>query len=204
MPDQFVEHTEQEQLKKPQKNWQKELWEWFKIIVIALLLGLFLRYFVVQRNVVQGNSMYPNLQDRDRVFVELVTKHFAGFNHGDIVTIKTEQVPGYESYKAEGEEAPRLIKRVIGCPGDHIRIKDGFIYVNDIKLSESYIASDLVTEPFDSRYVDVTLAEDEYYVLGDNRNHSRDSRSFGPVHKSDIVGKLWFRVYPYENFGKVE
>ena len=187
-----------------QKRWKKELIEWVKILLIAVLSGLFLRNFVIQRNVVEGSSMFPTLHDRDRVMVELVSKRFTNFERGDIVTIASDALPTYEYFKINQLEAPRLIKRVIALPGDVVELRDNRVYVNGEEIAEPYVNPGAKTLVGDPQYAKLTLAEDCYYVMGDNREHSKDSRFFGPVHSSDIVGKLWFRLYPYDHFGKVE
>jgi signal peptidase I len=87
------------------------------------------------------------------------------------------------------------IKRIVGLPGDRVEIKDGSIYINSQKIDEPYLTSNEQTKTV-AKDLDIKLKEDEYFVLGDNRNHSRDSREIGPVPKQNIVSKIWVRLLP--------
>ncbi|HHU08379.1 MAG TPA: signal peptidase I, partial [Clostridiaceae bacterium] len=91
--------------------------------------------------------------------------------------------------------------RVIGLPGERIEIKDGHVYINGLLLSEEYLAPGVTTSVFTAIFQDVLLGADEYYVLGDNRPYSQDSRFFGPVNKKDITGEILIRFYPFSRFG---
>ncbi|MDO5733865.1 MAG: signal peptidase I [Eubacteriales bacterium] len=192
------------QKKAERLNYKKEIRDWVLIVLAAVLLGLFLRNFVVQRNLVDGSSMFPTLHDSDRVLVEMLSLRFSELERGDIVTVDSTHLPTYEYLAASGQKGPRLIKRVIAGPGDHLEIRPDGVYVNGEAIFEQYVNPGALTRVFDPEYADVTLAPDCYYVMGDNREHSKDSRQFGPVHKKDIVGKLWIRLYPYSQIGKVE
>jgi signal peptidase I len=172
-----------------------ELLDWLKYILIAVLIGLLLVIFVVQRNSVIGQSMVPNLHDTDQLLVEKITRLFHGIGYEDIITISTRDLP-------EHEGGPNIIKRVVGLPGDTIEIRTDGVYRNGAKLDESrYLQAGMTTRIRNLAFAKVTLGEDEYYVLGDNREVSLDSRSFGPVPLRSVIGKVLLRFYPFSKFG---
>ena len=172
-----------------------ELLDWLKYILIAVLVGLLLVVFVIQRNSVIGDSMVPNLHENDQLLVEKVSKWFHGIQYLDIITISSKDLPKHD-------EGPNIIKRVIGLPGDTIEIRADGVYRNDVRLDEPYLPGGTVTRIRSLMYEKVTLGENEYYVLGDNRDISLDSRTFGPVPLDSIIGKVLFRFYPLEQIGK--
>lgn len=176
-------------------DWLTELLDWLKYILLAILVGLLLVIFVVQRNFVVGNSMLPTLEADDQLLVEKVSKWFGGIGRGDIVTIDSHELP-------RRDDEPNIIKRVIGIPGDKVEIAAGQVYLNDQLLDEPYLAADTVTRSHNQAYSLVILAENEYYVLGDNRDGSLDSRSFGPVPQNGIIGEVLLRFYPFDKMGK--
>ena len=171
-----------------------EVLDWLKYILIAVLIGLLLVLFVAQRNAVVGQSMAPTLHHNDQLLVEKVSKWFNGIEYGDIITINTQDLQNHDG-------TANIIKRVIGMPGDSIEVRGQAIYLNGELLIESYLADGIKTEKRYPEYGNVLLADDEYYVLGDNRDISLDSRTFGPVKKSDIIGKVLIRFYPFDHAG---
>lgn len=172
-----------------------ELLDWLKYILIAVLVGLVLVVFVIQRNAVVGESMLPTLYNNDQLLVEKVSKYFKGITYGDIVTVSTRDLTGHEA-------GPNIIKRVIGLPGDKIEVKDGSVYRNGETITESYLPEGTVTLPRDNGYDEVVLSNDEFFVMGDNRTISKDSRTIGPIPEKNIIGEVVLRFYPFENFGK--
>ena len=114
---------------------------------------------------------------------------------GDIVTIRTRDLPQHE-------DGPNIIKRVIGLPGDTIEIKDGAVYRNGEFLQESYLPDQTVTEVRNPDYAAVALGPDEYFVMGDNRAVSLDSRSIGPIPANHMIGEVLLRFYPWQDFGQ--
>lgn len=173
----------------------KEVLDWAKHIVIAVAIGLFIVFFVVQRNEVVGTSMEPNLYTDDQLLVQKVTKLFPnGIAYGDIVTVDAEGL-----YLHLGDK--NIIKRVIGLPGDTIDITDGHVYRNGIILEENYIPG-VNTQERNTEYSHVLLDKNQYYILGDNREYSLDSRTFGPIAKGRIIGEVLIRFYPISSFGK--
>lgn len=169
--------------------------DWLRTFLLVTLIGLFVTLFVLQRNTISGPSMEPTLSDNDQIFVEKISKHF-NIDRGDIITIDETN-----------EDLPDnlLIKRVIALPGERFEIKEGIVYINGQALSENYLPVDSLTnaDP-ETEYSDIVLAEDEYFVLGDNRSVSKDSRRIGPINKDQIIGKLLFRFYPFDSFGRPE
>ncbi len=167
--------------------------DWLRTFLFIILIGLFISLFVIQRNTISGPSMEPTLQNNDQIFVEKISKYFK-IERGDIVTID----------EAEDDHPHNLlIKRVIGLPGEKIEINDGVVYINDQELIEEYLPNGVVTTANpEMEHTSEILGEDEYFVLGDNRSVSKDSRRLGPVHKDQIIGKLLVRFYPFDSIGK--
>ncbi len=179
---------------KKHPDFLTELLDWLKYILIAVLIGLLMVVFVIQRNSVIGQSMLPTLHEDDQLLVEKVSKWFHGIKYEDIITVSTRDLE-------EHDGGPNIIKRVIGIPGDTIEIRDDGVYRNDEKLEEGYLPSGTPTQPRNLAFAKVTLGVDEYYVLGDNREVSLDSRSFGPVPLDSIIGRVLLRFYPFEQLG---
>jgi signal peptidase I len=140
---------------------------------------------VAQGREVLGPSMQPTFHQGQRIFI---TKYLVGNPaHGDVVVFKPP-VQSPDDY----------IKRVIGVPGDHVVVRNGKVSVNDQTLTESYAHGQVTA--CGGQYCDVTLGPDQYYVMGDNRANSADSRFWGPVNGSSIKGKAWLRFYPLDEF----
>lgn len=198
LEDYFSKYTTEPKKSKKnpvRKSLKRRFLDFIVTVLVGVLLALLLTNFVIQRNTVIGSSMDPTLADRDEVFVEKISRHFKnGLKRGDIVTAETHEktIDGIEMI---------IIKRVIGVPGDRVTIKHGDVYLNGVRLEEPYLADGVRTATFYERYADVTLQEDEYYLLGDNRANSRDSRAIGPVARSEIEGRLILRFYPFSKFG---
>ena len=163
------------------------------LLVIFTITFLFIT-FIAQRTEVSGSSMDTTLQDGDSLLVDKISYRFNDPKRYDIVIFPYKY--GDRQY---------FIKRIIGLPGETIRIDtDGNIYVNDVVLSENY-GAEVILDP--GRAIEeVTLGENEYFVMGDNRNHSMDSRdpSVGNISKKDILGKAMIRIYPFSKFGGVD
>ena len=142
------------------------------------------------RFVVDGQSMEPNFHDNDYLIVSRVNYLFGDPQRGDIIV-----------FHYPGDPKEDYIKRVIGTPGDTVEIRDTFVYVNGEQLNEPYI-----NEPCNTYHCaneTTVLESDEYFVMGDNRNHSSDSRSFGVVKREYIVGEVMVRYWPFSDWGLV-
>lgn len=162
--------------------------ELLETILPALLIALLINVFVGQATRVEGQSMEPSLHSEQRLVVEKLSYHFHGPQRFDIVVIK---LPSH------GEEL--LIKRVIGLPGETVEIRDGMVYVNGNLLEEPF-TDDSTYPGRDSKVIVPPL---HIYVMGDNRDRSNDSRSFGPVPIDHVIGRAWLSYWPPEQLGFV-
>ena len=164
--------------------------EWIAIIVGALILALVVKTLVLQAFYIPSSSMEDTLDIGDRVLVNKLSYHMHAVHRGDIVVFK----------RPKAESDPRvkdLIKRVIGMPGETIEGRDGHVFVDGRELHESYIKTGTDTNNLGK----VTIPPGQYFVLGDNRTNSKDSRSFGPIPRSLIVGRAFIRVWPLSSLG---
>jgi len=162
--------------------------EFLKGVVIVALLALALRIFVVEPFGVVGQSMEPNYHDKDYLVIDKISYRFRDPHRGEVVIFHPKPAPE-ESY----------IKRIIGLPGETVEVKDGMVYVNSRRLSEPYVISDSKM-PLERDYPAVTLGNDEYFMFGDNRDHSSDSREIGPVPKVNIQGRVAVVLLPVSSF----
>ncbi|MFN2186935.1 MAG: signal peptidase I, partial [Anaerolineae bacterium] len=160
--------------------------ELLETILPALLIALLINVFVGQATRVEGQSMEPNLHSEQRLVVEKLSYRFHGPQRFDIVVVKMPD---------QGEEL--LIKRVIGLPGETVEIRDGQVYVDGNLLEEPFI--DASTHP--GRDGKITVPPLHIYVMGDNRDRSNDSRSFGPVPIDNVIGRAWFSYWPPDQIG---
>ena len=165
-------------------------------LLVIVLLTWVIGTFVGQRTKVAGHSMEPTLSDGDNLIVDKLSYRFRDPERYDIIIF-----PGPEEFG----QHPYYIKRIIGMPGETVQIKDGKVYINDKELkSDVYGITDYIDYPGIAEEP-ITLGDDEYFCLGDNRPVSQDSRykEVGPVKRSIIVGKVWIRIWPLNKFGKV-
>lgn len=165
----------------------KEILSTSLYLLVVLVITYLVIHFVGQRTQVQGESMEPMLQDGDNLIVDKITYHFKAPQRFDIIVFPFQ-------YK----EDTYYIKRIIGLPGETVQITgDGTIYIDGEVLEEGY-GREVIRDPGNA-YSPVTLGEDEYFVLGDNRNNSSDSRSssVGLIHRKDIIGRAWVRIWPF-------
>ncbi|MGC2477225.1 MAG: signal peptidase I [Candidatus Sulfotelmatobacter sp.] len=163
---------------------------WLRDLIISLAISAFIIIFLYQPVKVEGTSMMPSLEDQERIFVNKFVYRLEPIGRGDIVVFRYPRDPS-KSY----------IKRVIGMAGDRIRIDSGQVYVNGKPLDEEYVPSEYA----DARsYPETTVPPDSYFVLGDHRSMSNDSRDFGSVNQSFIYGKAVFGYWPMEKLGRVK
>lgn len=177
----------------PQER-KREVWLTIRLIIIVFVIGMLLRNFVIQRNTVRGSSMYPTLQNGDELIVEKVSRYFHAIHRGDIVTIDVGSI-------APRDQEHYIIKRVVGLPGEEVWIKNGRVWINGKVLPEPYLPPGTETDVLDPRFARVKLGVNQYYVLGDNRGGSSDSRYYGPMQENWFLGHLLFRFLPIQHFG---
>lgn len=151
------------------------------VVVIALL------YCVCWPVAIEGNSMESILHTGDRAVMSRVVARFGELNYGDIVVLRLN-----ENNIENGE----VIKRIIGLPSDRVKIEAGKVYINGDIINESYLV-----DSYTNGDVDIVLESDEYYVLGDNRGVSLDSRKTGAISRRNIIGKVFFKIYPVSEIG---
>jgi signal peptidase I len=176
--------------KRPKPR-RRALIEWTAIIVIAVLVSFLMRTYAFQTFYIPSGSMEPTLQIGDRIIVNKLAVTWGTINIGDIVVFKA---PPAENC---GEPVTDLVKRVIGIPGDTLRSKGNTIYVDNKPLDEKWTH----TEPLGGPITPITLKANQYFMMGDNHSDSCDSRMWGPVPRSDIIGKAFVRIWPLSRIG---
>jgi len=167
-----------------------EIRGWIRDIFFAALTAVVIVVFVVQPVKVEGTSMLPQLVDQERIFVNKFVYHFSTISRGEIVVFWYPR-----------DTTKSFIKRVIGVPGDTIEVRGGSVYINGERLEESYVLPEFLDL---TSYGRVTVPADHYYVLGDHRNSSNDSRNWGPVPARNIFGKAVFRYWPVSRLGTLD
>jgi signal peptidase I len=159
--------------------------EWVVIVAAALLTALLIKTFLLQAFYIPSDSMNPTLVQHDRVLVNKLSYHFHDVHRGDIVVF--ERPPGEDDPNIKD-----LIKRVVGLPGDTVEGRNGGVLIDGRALKEPYVPKGTQTSDFPAQ----KIPKDKYWVMGDNRGNSKDSRVFGPIPKSLIVGRAFIRVWP--------
>lgn len=174
------------------KSILKELMGWLLYIIIIVGAAYLIVTFVGQRTQVSGSSMETTLSDGDQLIVDKMSYRFRDPKRYDIIVFPYQYEPN--TY---------YIKRIIGLPGETIQIIDGYIYIDGEQLDEHY-GNELMNDPGIAAEP-VALGEDEYFVLGDNRNNSQDSRAVnvGVIHRKDILGRAWIRIWPLDSMGVI-
>ena len=177
---------------KPRNKRRRALVEWGVILVVALLAALLLRTFVIQPYFIPSASMEPTLMVGDKVLVNKLSYDLHPIHRGDVIVFKKppdDNTPGIKD----------LIKRVIGLPGETIAGRNGQIYINGKLLNEPWLPK--VDRDTTSTFGPVQIPAGEYFVMGDNRADSSDSRVFGPITKSLVVGRAFIKVWPPSRIG---
>lgn len=153
--------------------------EIFQTAAVSLIIFFFIYIFIVQPHRVKGESMFPSFKDGELLLVEKVTYRVYAPSRGDVIV-----------FRAPGSKDVDFIKRIVGLAGETIKVENGSVYINGIKLEEPYLSEVTLSN------LEVNLGQDEYFVMGDNRDGSTDSRAFGPIKKKTIEGKAWFVYWP--------
>ena len=198
-----VEATETETAgTKPRKKRQK--YEWLILVVISLVVALVVRAFLIQAFYIPSESMSPTLKTNDRVLVNKLAYRFSDVERGDIVVFHAP--PG-----AATNGVKDLIKRVVGLPGDTIEGRDGIVYINGRPLDEPYLRPEVRSTTFGPKTVPESGSCDTenpengdgpcFFMMGDNRQGSRDSTKFGPIGEDAIVGRAFVKIWPLSDLG---
>lgn len=207
----------------------KEIMEWVYCIVIAVVLALLVRYFIGTPTIVQQPSMWPTLKQGQRLILNRTIRiSHAMPKRGDIVTFEAPSKSYVSSVDANLENPiaeykhningiltkfryyvleigkDSYIKRVIGLPGEHVKIEEGKVYINGEELQEEYLQPNVVTGSLSGAYTDLVVPEGCIFVMGDNRAESTDSRRFGCIPLEKLESIVLFRFWPFDVFGKVK
>ncbi len=171
------------------KNFFSFLWETFKVVAVALLIVIPVRYFLFQPFIVSGHSMEPNYSHGDYLIVDEITYRFREPERGEVIVFRYPESPSF-----------RHIKRVIGLPGETVVIQEGEIKIvfndQELILDESSYLDNFKAE----EQTRIDLKEKEYFVMGDNRSASFDSRRWGSLSQEYIIGRTILKVFPFSNF----
>lgn len=216
-------------MKEETKAKLKDIFEWAYCIVIAVVLALLIRYYVGTPTIVKQSSMYPTFKTNERLLLNRIyrtTKQTP--QRGEVVTFESPSLSYVEPEEADlnnptakYENEPQgwfskfiynvleinktsYIKRVIALPGEHLQIQDGKVYINGEELKEDYLAENVETNSTEGAFIDIVVPEGTVFVMGDNRDHSSDSRRFGCIPFEKIESKVWLRFWPFDRFGVIK
>jgi signal peptidase I len=168
------------------------LWETFKVVLISLLIVIPIRYFVIQPFCVQGASMEPNFEDGEYLVIDELSYRFRAPGRLEVVVFRFPENP-----------KQFYIKRLIGLPGETVEVRENKVIIINQENPNGFVLDEsayLIDVNRTTGELSVKLGEDEYFVLGDNRSASSDSRSWGAVKRHLIVGRVWVRAYPFNKF----
>lgn len=180
----------------PTKDFLYFLWDLLKTGVVVFLIAFSIRHFLVQPFIVDGASMLPTLIDDEYLLAEKFSYLTGDPKRGDIIIFKYPKNP-----------ANSYIKRIIGLPGETVEIEDNQVIIKDSKntdgvvLNETYLSSGTETLSPNQKKITLTLDNGEYFVMGDNREHSSDSREWGIMPEENIVARAWLTIKPLDKFG---
>jgi len=186
------DNTQEIETEEKKSSIKRIIFEILVYVVLLIVCVYFVPKYVLQRTVVDGSSMQNTLQEDDSLLVEKVSYHFTDPDRFDIVVFYPF---------GRDDKINYYVKRIIGLPGETVQIKGDDIYINGQIIEENYGKDPITDEGIASE--PIVLADDEYFVLGDNREVSEDSRVFGPVERKNIEGKAFFRIYPFNTFGSL-
>ena len=173
----------------------KEVWEIVKVLLISLAIMLPVRYFIVQPFIVRGASMEPNFEDRQYLFVDELSYQLREPRRGEVIVFRYPRDP-----------SQFFIKRIIGLPGEKIVIQEGRVHIVNKEYPQGFILNEKYLDPQNrATWPDfsITLDQDKYFVLGDNRDSSSDSRVWGTLPKKLIMGRVLFRAWPLAKIGHI-
>ncbi|HTW23915.1 MAG TPA: signal peptidase I [Candidatus Baltobacteraceae bacterium] len=173
----------------PAPHLRRELRSWTRDLAVALGLAIVVMIFLYQPVKVEGTSMNPLLSDQERIFINKFIYRFEPIERGDVVV-----------FWYPLDRSKSFIKRVVGLPGETIEIRDGHLYINGEELADQYVPVGYIDG---SNYGPRRIPQGDYFVMGDHRDSSNDSRVFGPVPRSYIYGKAVFAYWPVDHFGSL-
>jgi signal peptidase I len=200
---------------KKEKSSTNSLVEFFVIIAVALGLALAIQAVLVKPFRIPSGSMIPTLAIKQRVLVDRVTGHFSDPDRGDILVFKppkgaetdecgipSEPADGHPcAQSTQGESSQNFIKRVVGLPGDRIKVMDNRVYVNGRRQNEPFIRKGTPCDRLCNLPREITVPADHLFMMGDNRGESDDSRAWGPVPKDSVIGHAFFTYWPPNRIG---
>ena len=188
MPEQQTPPVQPEEAPPaPESSGLRTLRTWMRDLFFSVLISFFIILFVYQPVRVEGGSMEPGLEDQEHIFINKLVYRLESIERGDIVVFRYPR----DTHKS-------FIKRVIALPGDRIRISYGHVFVNDEQVPEPYVPSDYQDA---KSFPEIVVPNNAYFMLGDHRSASNDSREFGPIMRSYIYGKAVFGYWPMEKLG---
>ncbi len=186
-----------EDIQENQVKPKNEIWEWIKALLIALALVFLIRTFLFTPTVVSGASMEPNFHDRQRLIVNILVYSLREPEYGEVIVF----------HAPDEDQGKDFIKRVIGLPGDEVRVEGDAVYINGKKIEEDYIQAEIdrkaalgLTYNNSGDFDERTVPEGKVFVLGDNRPISKDSRMIGFIDMDEIVGRADVVIWPLSDF----
>lgn len=176
-------------------SWGKTIWgsvrEWVLVVVVALLAALVLRATLIQTYYIPSTSMAPTLEVGDRLMVYKLAFSIGDVEKGDLVVFSRPS-------RLPDSPINDFVKRVVALEGEKVEVTDGDLYIDGSRVDEPYLESSTVTNDFE----EVEVPDGHVFVMGDNRQNSRDSRDFGPIQEELLVGEVFLRIWPFNNFGR--
>jgi signal peptidase I len=181
------------------EHWRGCLIEVIETLALTLIIFFVIQHFVAQPYQILQVSMQPTLEQGQYVLVDKLSPNFSDYKRGDVIVFSPPA-----GYRENGQDIP-FIKRVIGVGGDVVELRDHAVFVNGVKLDEPYTYKGQTTEPSAQSAGQATwvVPKGQLFVLGDHRAASMDSRAFGPIDRSTVIGRAWLRYWPGDKFGFV-
>ena len=205
MEEAAEKRQETRKAKRKARRQNRSFWKELPVLIlVSIVVAIVIKTFFFQAFYIPSASMVPTLEVNDRVLVNKLSYQFGAIERGDILVFDSPEAVDVERSLAQrvvrrvgeatGLVSPDtvLIKRVIGLPGEVVEVRDNQVYVNDSPIAEPYLAEGVTTRDMDP----VIVPADHVFMMGDNRNQSRDSRVFGPINRDDVVGRAFVRVWP--------